>query len=111
MRGTIWGRNIKRARPIFWEIINNYKYVNIQPVKIRDNAHCCQVIFENGDIWTAVRASESQRGRRSNISLVDYSIDDEIINLVIRPATSALPYGVLDYFWVEEDNNIEEKFI
>jgi len=29
MRGTIWGRNIERARPIFWEIINNYKYVNI----------------------------------------------------------------------------------
>jgi len=100
MRGTIWGRNINRAKPIFQEIVNNYKLINITPIKIIENTHCSQAWFDNGDIWTAVGAAESQRGRLSNISLVDYEIDQELIDCVIRPATRLTPYSVLDYFYL-----------
>ena len=107
MRGTVWGITRERARLKLWEIVEDYERMGIKPIRKVDSMSSSFVEFDNGDYWVAIKASENQRGRRSNISYIDYAIPEAIINTIIKPATIALPFQAIRYYWAERDEEIE----
>ena len=58
--------------------------------------------MSNGDYWKAVKASDSARGYRCNISYIDVNIPHQVINTIIIPKTIAYPYRGYIYFDVRE---------
>lgn len=109
MKGIVWGRNIDRAKPKLWEIVEDYKRVRIQPTRIVDSKYNAWAEFENGDKWSACGASESQRGHKANIAYIDRAIDEETIHCIILPTICVPPYHAVNYYWVEGDDLIETK--
>jgi hypothetical protein len=107
MRGTVWGVTRERARLKLWEIVEDYERMGIKPIRKVDSMSSSFVEFDNGDYWVAIKASENQRGRRSNISYIDYAIPEDIINTIIKPATTALPFQAIRYYWAEGIDEIE----
>ena len=101
IRGIVWGKSLERALSKLEQIKSNYTYADIEVVKEQKNhlSHC--ILFSNGDEWYAVRAAESQRGRRCNVSFIDDMIDTEIVNTVIRPITKMPPFSMWQYYRVE----------
>lgn len=102
MIGIVWGRTKARADNQLAQIIENYKWKNISPQKIKDSKYTTSsVIFENGDIWKAVSAIESARGNKCNISYIDLGIDIETIETIIKPSTCCQPFQAFKFFWGE----------
>ena len=84
------------------KIISDYEKLNIQliqPLKI--SKYLTTAKFSNGDIWQVMIASpNAARGRRCNIAYIDYDIPDAIIEEVIKPIVTYLPYQGINYFHI-----------
>lgn len=85
------------------KIISDYEKLNIQliqPLKI--SKYLTTAKFSNGDIWQVMIASSADtiRGRRCNITYIDYDIPDTIINEVILPTIILPPYQGINYFHI-----------
>lgn len=100
MKGIVWGLTMERAQNKFWSIVEDYKRIGINPVRVSSGSSSTFATFENGDHWMAVRASENQRGRATNISYIDDEIPQEVINCIIKPCTKAYPFQAINYYWV-----------
>ena len=101
IRGIVWGKSLERALSKLEQIKSNYTYADIEVVKEQKNSWLHYILFSNGDEWYAVKAAESQRGRRCNVSFIDDMIDSEIVNTVIRPITKMPPFSIWQYYRVE----------
>ena len=99
IRGVVWGAHMKNAEIELKTIIDSYNKCGHEIVRERHNQAEHEIIFSNGDIWNAWRANEYRRGCKINISYIDKSIDPEIIETVIIPATIAPPYHALHYYY------------
>ena len=80
MRGIVWGLDRPTCGGKLDTLITEY-----------------EVIFENGDIWRAVVATESSRGRKCNISLVDSRIPYEYMP-IIECSTTCPPFHAISYY-------------
>lgn len=106
IKGIVWGKTLERALLQLERIKSDYTHANIEIIKEQKN-HCSHyILFSNGDEWYAVRAVESQRGRRCNVSFIDDMIDTEIVNTVIKPITKMLPFSIWQYYKVEYNYGI-----
>ena len=103
MRGIIWGNTFKVTIPILDRIKRNYLFQGHEIIKEVKTSDTHWVIFSNGDYWEAVSATANRRGKRANVSYIDANIDPQVIDEVIRPATVALPYHAINYFYPRED--------
>lgn len=101
IRGIVWGKSLERALSKFEQIKSGYTYAHIEVIKEQKNHQSYYILFSNGDEWYAVKAAESQRGRRCNVSFIDDMIDTEIVNTVIRPITKMSPFSIWQYYRVE----------
>ena len=99
MRGVIFGATIEKARRKLDTLIEEYqKYWDIVPTRVIKNYSTCRVQFANGDIWDAVRCTESNvRGRRANVLLIDYDISLEDKHRISYCLVN-YPYGAIGYF-------------
>lgn len=99
MRGVIFGATIEKARRKLDTLIEEYqKCWNIAPVRIIKTCLTYRVQFVNGDIWDAVRDTESNlRGRKANVILIDYDISPENKDR-INYCLVNYPYGAIGYF-------------
>lgn len=99
MRGVIFGATTEKARKKLDTLIEEYqKCWNIIPARIIKNYSTYRVQFENGDIWDAVRCTESNfRGRKANVILIDYDISLENKNRISYCLVN-YPYGAIGYF-------------
>ena len=80
------------------KLIQDYKhYWNIEPERICKSSNEYSVVFQNGDYWNACRFSESQRGRKANIILVDKEIDNG--DYIIQACLINKPYGSISYYY------------
>lgn len=101
MRGIVYGSTFEKAKTQIEKIIEDYKKIGIEVSEshgLRIAHNSIDVNFTNGDYWTAVRASESSRGRACNIAYIDHDIDPEIIYCVIKPTIKSYPYQAHRYY-------------
>ena len=100
IRGVIWYAQPRKedARAELRRITADYINQKIMPVYHREGLNHYCVGFENGDYWQIRHASESSRACYSNISYIDHTIDEELVNIVIKPATHLLPYNAYLYY-------------
>lgn len=105
MQGIIWyyGKGHRQAAiDKLKSILHNYElHTNIKVVKQSYSINSSYIIFNNGDTWSICPATQSSRGYKCNISLVDYSTPLEFVNTIIRPSTISYPYNALDYWYAE----------
>ena len=98
MKGIVWGLNRPTCDGRLNKLITEYElFWNIKPKKIRQSQQTYEVEFENGDIWMAVVITESARGRKCNISLVDKRIPYELIP-IIKSCTICHPFNAISYY-------------
>lgn len=96
MKGLVWGPTFEIAN----EKLNNIKqdYLNLRYTidKEIDNKHQHIIVFNNGDIWKAINASESHRGQRANLSYIHRSLltedNPDYLPGMIRNCTYAYPW-------------------
>lgn len=94
MIGTIWGRTQERACKELEIIKNRYLTYGEILTEIKKNSFKTQ----SGDYWVAVKTNEYARGYRCNISYIDKTIPEDIVNEIVIPATKAYPYRGFEYF-------------
>ena len=101
MRGIVWGSNFQIAKNKLKEIEEQYERLGYKPLTKRNGnaSNTYELVYANGDIWQAVRAGENARGYKANISYIDRSISDYLIDVVIKPATVSPPYTAIHYFY------------
>ena len=102
MIGIVWGKTKVRADNQLAQIVEDYNWQGIKPVKIIDSKYASNSVeFDNGDIWKAVSATDSARGNKCNISYIDKGIDIETIQTIIIPSTCRKPFYAFKFFWGE----------
>ena len=98
MKATIYGSTYERAFDKFEEIIEDYKSMRINPIRIVRSKSHAWVEFENGDCWRAARVSENCRGNRNNIAYVDHLISQEAVDTIIKPQLTLRPFTAIHYY-------------
>lgn len=101
MRGIVWGSSFQIAKNKLKEIEEQYERLGYKPLTKRNGnaSNTYELVYANGDMWRAVRAGENARGYKANISYIDRSISDYLIDVVIKPATVSPPYTAIHYFY------------
>ena len=101
MRGIVWGSNFQIAKNKLKEIEEQYERLGYKPLTKRNGnaSNTYELVYANGDMWQAVKAGENARGYKANISYIDRSIPDDIIDTIIKPATISPPYTAIHYFY------------
>ena len=98
MKGLVFGKTFERASNKLDEIIESYKIYRYEIVQERKGNHYHQVIFDNGDQWKAVNASENSRGNKANVAYIDREIDDEIVRSMILRCIATGPWNATHYY-------------
>lgn len=94
MTGIIWGRTQDRANEEFEKVKNEYLTHGKVLTYIKKDSFETQ----DGDCWKAVKANDFARGYCCNISYIDKTIPENIINEIIVPATKCYLYQGFKYF-------------
>ena len=101
MRGIVWGSSFQIAKNKLKEIEEQYERLGYKPLSKRNSnrTNVYEVVYANGDIWQAITVNTNARGYRANISYIDRSISDNLINTIIKPMTTQPPYNAIHYFY------------
>lgn len=101
MRGIVWGSSFQIAKNKLKEIEKQYERLGYKPLTKRNGnaSNTYELVYANGDMWQAITAGENARGYKANISYIDRSISDYLIDAVIKPATVSPPYTAIHYFY------------
>ena len=97
MRGIVWGNSFQTAKNKLKEIKEQYERLGYKSLSKKNcnRTNIYEVIYANGDIWQAI----TTRGYKANVSYIDRSIPDNIIDTIIKPATVSPPYTAIHYFY------------
>lgn len=99
MIGIVWGSTFEHALDKIKEIEKSYeRYRTSNLISKRESKYSYELIYENGDKWLACSATESQRGRKCNVSYIDINIPVDFIETIIIPSTVAGPYQAINYY-------------
>jgi hypothetical protein len=100
MKGIVWYTVFEHGCDKLTEIIN--KYVEWYGEEIIDmvirTKYEYKINFTNGDTWRVALATESSRGIRANISYIENNINEDIIQQIIKPCTTASPFTAYNYY-------------
>ena len=101
MRGIVWGSSFQIAKNKLKEIEEQYERLGYKPLSKRngDRTNVYEVVYANGDMWQAITANTNARGYKANISYIDRSISEYLIDVVIKHATVSPPYTAIHYFY------------
>lgn len=96
MKGLVWGPTFEIANEKLNSIKQDYLNYRYTIDKEIDNKHQHVIVFNNGDIWKAINASESHRGQRANLSYIHRSLltedNPDYLPGMIRNCTYAYPW-------------------
>lgn len=100
MRGIVWGKTIERSQEKLENIVDNYIIMGHKILEKRATKRHIAILFDNGDYWQAIQATESSaRGRRCNISYIDHELKEYITIIEqIKACTTTMPYYGFAYF-------------
>ena len=107
MKGVVWGATSQTANDKLDQIIKDYRLYRIKPKTIRKSKNGYSVEFENGDIWRAIKACESTRGIRTNVSYIDRMISPMFVDEIIKPCTTACPFQAFHYYWPDWESTLK----
>ena len=96
MKGLVWGPTFEIANEKLNSIKQDYLNYRYTIDKEIDSKHQHVIVFNNGDIWKAINASESHRGQRANLSYIHRSLltedNPDYLPGMIRNCTYAYPW-------------------
>lgn len=95
MTGIVWGRTQERANEELERVKDQYLANGRVLTSIKKDSFQTQ----EGDYWKAVKANDFARGYLCNISYIDKTIPEDIINEIVVPATRSYPFQGLNYFF------------
>lgn len=98
MKGIVWGKTFTSAIDKLDQIAAQYEQFHIYPIRIIKSKNEYIITYENGDYWRACCVNISSRGYKCNISYIDNSIPNEIIETIILPCTTSPPYQGIIYY-------------
>lgn len=100
MRGIVWGKTIERSQDKLKEIVDDYIKMGYKVLETRTTKHHTAILFDNGDYWQAIQATESSaRGRRCNVSYIDHELEKYITIIEqIKACTTVMPFHGIIYF-------------
>ena len=98
MKGIIYCDKLETGLQQFKKIIEDYNRINIKYDKPVATANSARVIFENGDEWIVVKATDGARGHACNVAYIDRMINDDLVEKVIMPTIKAFPYQAYRYY-------------
>ena len=100
MRGIVWGNSFQTAKNKLKEIEEQYERLGYKSLSKKNcnRTNIYEVIYANGDVWQAITANINVRGYKANVSYIDRSIPDDIIDTIIKPATVSPTYTAIHYF-------------
>ena len=98
IRGIIWGSTLEEAKEELTRLKHNYLACHRAITHEVDSPLAGVVEFDDGDFWEARVPNEASRGIKCNISYVSRSIDPDLIDNIIAPCTSLLPFNALRYY-------------
>lgn len=100
MKGLVWGLTFVDGCKKMDEIREKYLLSNYKIVGEHRTQQRYDVVFDNGDQWRVMRASENSRGVKGNLSYVDGRIQDNSIIEMIQYCTTAGPWNAIKfYYW------------
>lgn len=96
MKGLVWGPTFEIADEKLNSIKQDYLNHKYTIEKEINSKYQHVIVFNNGDIWKAINASESHRGERANLSYVHRSLltedNPDYLPGMIRNCTYAYPW-------------------
>lgn len=100
MRGIVWGKTIERSQDKLEKIIGDYIMMGYKVLEARTTKHHTAILFDNGDYWQAIRATESSAlGQRCNVSYIDHELEEYITIIEsIKAGTTVMPFHGTTYF-------------
>ena len=98
IRGIVWYKNRNNGEEQFNIILSRYKIMGIPQIKIQKDKTTIFITLENGDKWWLIKADGQRKIGRCNISYIDRSINNEIIEKIIKPCTILWPYTAYNYY-------------
>ena len=98
IRGIIWGSTLEEAKEELTRLKHNYLACHRAITHEVDSPLAGVVEFDDGDFWEARVPNEASRGIKCNISYASRSIDPDLIDNIIAPCTSLLPFNALRYY-------------
>ena len=99
MRGIVWGKTIERSQEKLKKIVDDYIKMGYKVLETRTTKHHTAILFDNGDYWQAIQATESSKGQRCNVSYIDHELEKYISTIaLIKHCTNAMPFNGITYF-------------
>lgn len=102
MKALVWGPTFEVANEKLNSIKQDYLNYRYTIDKEIDSKHQHIIVFDNGDIWKAINASEYHRGERANLSYVHRSLltedNPDYLPGMIRNCTYAYPWHGYCYY-------------
>lgn len=87
----------EQAEKKFDQIIENYKFINIKPIKVIRQRHKMSAHFENGDCWQCLAPLKDTRGIKANLVYIPQNICGGMKMRAIATAV-AKPYNGVIYY-------------
>lgn len=99
MKGIVWGKTIERGQEKLEKIVDDYIIMGHKILEKRTTKHHTAILFDNGDYWQAVQATDNSKGQRCNVSYIDHELEQLIDTIaIIKHCTNAMPYHGFTYF-------------
>ena len=104
MKGIIWYKDEKYGSSKLNGLIEEYDEKGIECTELKcDITGNATAYFANGDEWQMLRAVESHRMARCNVSLIERSISPYFVSNIIKYCTMAMPFQAFNYYGDYDD--------
>lgn len=99
IKGIIWcaSGHLEKGCNKLNEITKNYELMGVK-LTTEKRSPCNYRVFDNGDTWRVASACESSRGVRGNIHYIDRSINMVVLETIIRPTMTAVPFSSYQFY-------------
>ena len=100
MKGIIYWTSLdtkEQAEALFDQIVTNYQFIKIKPIKITRQRHKLSAQFENGDMWQCIAPCENIRGIKANLVYIPHNIYGQMKERAIATAVAQPYHGVIYY--------------
>lgn len=98
MTGIIWYKDREHGFERLDQLIEHYSRLGVTPTKVKKSYFFAFAHFDNGDYWRVFSANDNNRGASCNVSLIEDTIDRDIVNCIIKPCTKAFPYQAFAFY-------------
>ena len=100
MKAAIWWTSPEskyKAEEKFDQIVENYKFCNIDPIRLTVAKERREVWFPNGDVWYCLAPLTNVRGLKVNLSYIPNEAYGQVKEIA-QCCTVSLPFNGVIYY-------------